>query len=264
MPGGNFDRDNNTAYPAMVSGFLLDRFEVTVGRFRKFVEAYPGSKPAPGVGEHARIEGSGWNAEGDIYLPADAAALKVALKCEQQESSWTWMDNSGDNEYLPINCLNWYVAFAFCAWDGGRLATEEEWNYAAAGGDEQRTYPWSNPADSTAIDDTYASYKCMGDGSAVWECAFSDVQSVGSRSPKGDGKWGQADLAGNLWEWVLDGFAEYPSHCNNCANIATVSRRVLRGGSRAVDESFLLSSRRHDADASGYYNGVGARCARTP
>ncbi|AUX45468.1 uncharacterized protein SOCE26_069590 [Sorangium cellulosum] len=37
---------------------------------------------------------------------------------------------------MPINRLDWYMALAFCAWNGGRLATEAEWNYAASGGSE--------------------------------------------------------------------------------------------------------------------------------
>ncbi len=67
----------------------------------------------------------------------------------------------GATKTKPINCLDWYTAFAFCAWDGGRLATEAEWNYAASGGSEHRYYPWSKPATSTAIDDSYAVY-CGG------------------------------------------------------------------------------------------------------
>ncbi|WP_437625993.1 formylglycine-generating enzyme family protein [Sorangium sp. So ce1151] len=261
VPGGMFDRGNDPAYPATVSGFLLDRFEVTVGRFRKFMEAYPGSKPAPRAGAHPLINGSGWDASWDGYLPAYAAALKPAVKCDSIYQTWT--DEAADHENLPMNCLNWYVAFAFCAWDGGRLPTEAEWNYAVAGGSEQREYPWSMPAGAEIIDPTYAAYNCTGDGSASGACAFSDIQSVGSRSPKGDGRWGQADLAGNMWEWLLDWYGEYQYECNDCAETANASQRVLRGGSWFNDTPSLLSSWRHNFDQLNYDRHVGVRCART-
>ena len=52
----------------------------------------------------------------------------------------TWTAN---NDNLPMNCITWFEAFAFCIWDGGRLPTELEWNYAAAGGSSQNVYPCS-------------------------------------------------------------------------------------------------------------------------
>ncbi|WP_437653086.1 formylglycine-generating enzyme family protein [Sorangium sp. So ce1182] len=260
VTGGTFNRGNDPVNPATVSGFLLDRFEVTVGRFRKFVAAYPGSRPAAGAGRHPLIDGGGWDIGWNIELPADAAGLRAAIKCSPVYQTWT--DAPGPNEHLPMNCLSWYVAFAFCAWDGGRPATEAEWNYAAAGGDEQRLYPWSSPADSLTIDSSYAVYGCEARGS----CAFTDVQAVGSRSPKGDGAWGQADLAGNMWEWVLDWYASaYPSDCNDCANLAAASYRVLRGGSFSNVASSLISSARNGYVVPSYGgHEVGARCARTP
>ncbi|WP_437827410.1 formylglycine-generating enzyme family protein [Sorangium sp. So ce1153] len=262
--GRRFNRDNDTRYPATVSGFLLDRFEVTVGRFRKFVEAYPASKPAEGAGRHPLIEGSGWNAAwtNENRLPAGKAELKAEVKCSSSYQTWT--DDAAEHENLPMNCLSWYVAFAFCAWDGGRLATEAEWNYAAAGGDDQREYPWSAPASSTTIDGTYAVYDCMGDASMPRSCAFSDIQPVGSRSRRGDGKWRQADLAGNLWEWVLDWYEAYPNKCSNCANLTATSGRVLRGGGWGFSASALLSSGRSNNGPSNRGDFVGARCARTP
>ncbi|MFH0902030.1 MAG: SUMF1/EgtB/PvdO family nonheme iron enzyme [Pseudomonadota bacterium] len=263
VSGGTYNRSNNFSYPATVSDFLLDRFEITVGRFRRFVEAGMGTKanpPAAGAGAHPLIAGSGWDAAWNTNLPADTAALKTAVKCSSTYQTWT--DTAGANESLPQNCLNWYDLFAFCAWDGGRLPTEAEWNYAAAGGSEQRTYPWG----SAAPDGTYAVYHCMGDGSAAGSCAFTDILVVGSRSSKGDARWGQSDLAGSMWEWTLDWYnSTYPTPCVDCANLVPAIYRSIRGGSfDYLGVDYLASSYRSYYTPAPRGSSFGGRCARTP
>jgi formylglycine-generating enzyme required for sulfatase activity len=263
VPGGTFYRsyDNVTytsmTYPATVDAFYLDKYEITVGRFRQFVNVGMGTQsslPAPGAGVHPLIASSGWDAEWNANLPADTAALKAKLKCSATDQTWT--DTAGDNESRPQNCMDWYTAFAFCAWDGGRLPTEAEWNYAAAGGSEQRVYPWSVPPTSTTIDDSYAVY-C---GSS---CDSS--QNVGSKSPKGDGKWGQSDLAGNLWEWTLDWHGSYQVPCSNCADLIdpAADSRVIRGGRYFGSAPQLLASYRGSVLPGLHNQYVGFRCART-
>jgi formylglycine-generating enzyme required for sulfatase activity len=226
-----------------------------MGRFRKSVEAGKGimtSPPADGSGANPNLPGSGWQSAWNASLAANTSALTSAVKCFTGYETWT--DSTGSNENRPINCTTWYEAFAFCIWDGGRLPTEAEWNYAAAGGSEQRAYPWSSayPPGSTTIDSSYAVYNT------------SSAANVGSKSPKGDSKWGQADMAGNVWERVLDWYASYPNPCNNCANLTVASNRVFRGGSFGLSASSLLSSIRiADIPSSrGFY--MGSRCARTP
>jgi formylglycine-generating enzyme len=245
------------SFPATVSDFRLDTYEITVGRFRKFVAGYPGNLPTAGAGKNANSPSDpGWgDPSWNASMPADQAALTVAVKCGYYTSTWT--DSVAGNETLPMNCINWYEAFAFCIWDGGRLPTEAEWNYAAAGGSEQRAYPWSSPPTSTTIDDTFAVY-CGG--------SCGTTQHVGLKSPKGDGRWRQADMAGNVFEWVLDWFLRpYPNPCNNCATTAVTSYRVFRGGSFGSSSSTwdLLSSYRNDNPPTIRSSGLGSRCARS-
>jgi len=260
VPGGSFLRCydgvdfKDNSFPATVSDFALDRYEVTVGRFRAFVKAGQGTKaspPAAGAGAHPLITGSGWDSAWNVNLVADMPSLKSAIKCDQSNATWT--DAPGVNENRPMNCLLWYEAFAFCAWDGGRLPTDAEWNNAASGGNEQRYYPWSNPPTSTTIDSTYAVYSVGG--------TSTNARDVGSKSPKGDGKWGHADLGGNEWEVVLDWFNSPYSRniCINCADLTAAATRVIRGG------GFLDLPRVADRGAADpmYRNyDVGFRCAR--
>ncbi|MGA7743373.1 MAG: SUMF1/EgtB/PvdO family nonheme iron enzyme [Polyangia bacterium] len=269
VPGGTFYRSydgvdfTDKSYPATVNDFYLDKYEITVGRFRQFVNAGMGtqlSPPAAGAGANPAIMGSGWDSTWNTNLSLNTASLEAAISCGAPGGTafQTWTNTAGRNESMPVNCVDWYTAFAFCAWDGGRLATEAEWNYAAAGGSEQRYYPWSSPPTSTTIDDSYAVYNC--DGSCI-------PLNVGSKSPKGDGKWGQTDLAGNVWEWTLDWYASpYLMPCTNCADIteASASNRVVRGGDFNGPALNLRSANRLiNYVQSDSYDFIGARCART-
>jgi formylglycine-generating enzyme required for sulfatase activity len=93
--------------------------------------------------------------------------------------------------------------------------------------------------------------------------ATTGAQNVGSKSPKGDGKWGQSDLAGNLWEWTLDWYANYATTCNNCADLTAASYRVIRGGLFFFSASYLRSAGRNYSYPWYVNYSIGARCART-
>ena len=204
----------DAGYSTSVSSFRFDVFEVTVGRFRAFADALAGGiagwtsssgglSPPVGAGRHTHLHNgnglldshsggyeTGWQ-PGWPAMPTSSATWTTALtSCTSSFDTW----NAGDDA-LPISCVTWYEAYAFCIWDGGFLPSVSEFNYAYIGGTNEWTYPWGNSAPSPSL----AVYKPGFTGAG----AFNGIAPVGS-VPAGKARWGQLDLAGNLWEWVLD------------------------------------------------------------
>lgn len=261
--------------PATVSGFRLDRYLVTVGRFRQFVGAWNGGwRPAAGSGKHAHLSGgNGLNATGGGYEPgwvttdnSNVAPTSANLACDASFATWT--NTAGGQESLPINCVTWWEAYAFCIWDGGFLPAEAEWEWAAAGGSEQRRYPWGSTAPGTACPGPgcqYAIYGCYYPSGSSGPCAgvFAHIAPVGTAT-SGAGRWGQLDLAGEMYEWNLDWYATYVDPCTDCANLTSAPTRVIRGGDFGDDSSSLLPPYRLDGTPTYRSQITGLRCARTP
>jgi sulfatase modifying factor 1 len=275
--------------PATVSTFRLDKYDVTVGRFRQFAKAWNGGTgftPRAGSGKHTHLNGgaglvdvgappdagtlyeTGWN-------PSDSSSIaptNANLACDPYA---TWTVEAGSNENLPINCVSWLEAYAFCIWDGGFLPSEAEWGYAAAGGNQQRTYPWGSADPGT--ESQYAIYGCYHpSGPPGFMCSgVSNIAPVGTVAG-GAGLFGQLDLAGEVSQWTLDWFDDYrPSSadggialCTDCANLTGAVGRLIRGGDFAEDETTLLGPYRDFYFSAPPNTGrdlrVGFRCARSP
>lgn len=285
VTGGTFYRAylNNGSGPtdlaalATVSSFRLDKYDVTVGRFRQFVSAWNGGSgwlPPMGSGKHIHLNGgqgltnsasagtyeTGWLASDD----SNVSPTNEYLGCDP---AWdTWTDSPGGHENLPIICVNWWESYAFCIWDGGFLPSEAEWEYAAAGGSQQREYPWGSAAPGTG--NQYAIYDCYYDPPGC--SGVSSIAPVGT-PVLGAGAWGQLDLAGNVWEWTLD-WADYPwfmnyqGSCTDCAYLTAPlpqSERVFRGGDYLNSAQNMQSSLRSEGDPAER-DDQGFRCARTP
>jgi sulfatase modifying factor 1 len=280
VPGGAFYRsyDGTThtdkSYPATVSSFRLDKYLVTVGRFRQFVTAVIGGwLPAQRSGKHTHLNGGqgladrnspgasyelGWDTAWNSHLPKTLTAWTsdVAgwLGCSSNPGTWT--RSSGKNENLPVICLSIYEAYAFCIWDDGFLPSNAEYEYAYVGGSDQRVHPWSAPPTSDVIDCSYANYvsfdfQCP---SCSRPCVYPPNRhigpwgfpnTVGSESPKGDGRWGHTDLEGNAGEETLDIGPLGPRSCKSCGACVDCAY----GGPEGQD--FRLP-------------GNGVRCARSP
>jgi formylglycine-generating enzyme required for sulfatase activity len=259
IPGGAFYRNDdegthtNHDAPATVSDFRLDRFEVTVKRFRAFLNHDPRFLP-DGAGANPHAPGTGWQSSWNANLPIqpDTASGRA---CTDAGDPMTFTFFPSDHDTLPMNCINWYEAFLFCQWDGnGRLPTIAEWNYAAAGGAEQRAYPWSNPPSDLLLDPAHANYGCDAG------CANAAL-AVGSDSPAGDGRWGHADLSGNVREWVFDYFSQdLPVPCADCALILGGPTRGQRGGGFKDSDAFMQVAAYTYANPLRMDANVGFRC----
>ena len=278
--------------PATISSFRLDKYLVTVGRFRQFVAAWNngmGFLPSAGAGKHTHLNGglglvdvgapvdagvvyeTGWVTSYDGHVaPTDA---NLACANTSYPATWTntWTNMVGSQENLPINCVNWYERYAFCIWDGGFLPSEAEWEYAAVGGSQQRLYPWGSTDPGTVCPGTgceYAIYSCVYPSSGTYggvSCSgLTNIAPVGTAG-LGAGYWGQLDLAGELWEGVLDWYTAYVNPCVDCANLSEVSlSRMVRGG--AYYEPLVPSSLRYEygPGSDDRSSVVGFRCARAP
>lgn len=169
-------------------------------------------------------------------------------------------DRSDRRDY-PVNCVDWSMATAYCAWAGKRLPTEEEWEYAARG-PEGRRFPWGDAQPSP---------------DALNGCGDECVHAMRARGKplqglyRGDDKWpftapvarfapgpfGLHDMAGNVWEWTASRYCAYGS--SGCSD----PRRVVRGGSwQVVDWTFVRTVDREPYDPTTRNAQVGFRCAK--
>lgn len=168
-----------------VPTFCMDTTEVTAAAYRACV-----------VAERCTLEHT------DVFLPGSDARWigLLSLFCNAQRL---------ERRDHPMNCVDFSQAEAYCRAAGGRLPTEDEWEWAARGGDEGRVYPWGDdPPDETrlnacgiecqkAFEAEGATHKTM----YQTEDGFPGTAPVGS-FPKGASRDGILDLGGNVFEWT--------------------------------------------------------------
>lgn len=254
-----------TAAAVKVDAFSLGRYEVTVGRFRAFLADYDrflANNPDVGAGGDPHNLKAGWQCgwRGNAKLYSQTAAAfhsnLAARSCNPKIETWL-TDPARANDDKPMTCVNWYEAYLFCIWDSARLPTDAEWNFAAAGGDMQRAYPWGTPDVLDVNDTSYANVGSTG--------ADIFLDDVGSH-PKGKARWGQMDLAGNASELVLDGCGNpntYSTEATDPVDSDKVAfpNDIARGGSYKYPWLYARTGYRLQTADGRAYDDLGWRCA---
>jgi formylglycine-generating enzyme required for sulfatase activity len=150
-----------------MTAFQLDRKEVTIGRYRQFLEIHP---------DYQRPEG--WIEEVD----------------ENQRFQ-------GD-ELKPVTQVGRADALAYCNWLGKTLPTEAQWEFAARGPDAH-PYPWgASPTPSCG----YAVRQLVNSDRDSELCARGGEWKPPCSATDGNNAQGVCDLIGNVREWTLDGY----------------------------------------------------------
>ena len=165
-----------------------------------------------------------------------------------------WHKSNSDN--LPVNCVDWSQAAAFSKWAGGRLPTEAEWEYAARSGGKARKWPWGDEhptCERVVMENIYCG------------CNLNRSWPVCSKTA-GNTDHQLCDMAGNVMEWVQDGYHEnYRGAPKNGGawERKAGSSRVIRGGSYCADYDGIRTTYRSPGDPGEPTTVVGFRLARS-
>jgi formylglycine-generating enzyme len=305
IPGGEFTmgtdsemgwRDEKPTHRVAVSGFWMDKTEVTNAQFAEFVEATgyvtTAEKP-PNLEEIMKQQPPGTPPpKKENLVPGSLVFYKTAgpVKNFSDVSQWwrwtpgaCWKNPEGPGSDLksrenhPVVHVSWDDTVAYCKWAGKRLPTEAEWEFAARGGLDGKLNVWG--------DEPYSEEKPQGNmwqGAFPWKNTAIDryerTAPVKNFKPNG---YGLYDMAGNVWEWCADRYRAdlYAKRAGQAIVVnptgpetafdprnPRVDSHAQRGGSFLCCDSFCSRYRpsgRHGCSPDTGMSHVGFRCVMT-
>ncbi|RMH69717.1 MAG: PKD domain-containing protein [Gemmatimonadetes bacterium] len=234
IPAGNFHmgdfRGEPDAQPQIIvflDTYYIDKYEVTNAQYAEFLN---------------RIN----------YTPTDDKFIEISHPdCKIYYDSDQGFKVEPGYEYYPVVCVSWYGADAYAKALNKRLPTEAEWEKAARGEQDVRSYPWGN--------------QWIPNIANTRELSLGSGPTKVGRFPAGESPYGVVDLIGNVSEWCADWYQEdfYQRHSGkNPAGPVSGTMRVYRGGSYSDLGAHARVFDRAAASPDAKHPTRGFRCAR--
>lgn len=250
-PGEGYrDDGEEPVHEVRIEPFSISPVAVTNADFAAFTDA---------TGYVTLAEADGWSFVFGGLLPDDFPPTRAvaATPWWRQVFGADWRHPEGPQSGLtdradhPVVHVTWDDAQAYCAWNGTRLPTEAEWEYAARGGLERRSFPWGDDLEPDGVhrmnvfQGTFPDENTAADG-------WTATCPVDAFEPNG---YGLHNMTGNVWEWCSDWFARDAYTATGRLNPTGPTHgthRVMRGGSYLCHHSYCRRYR------------VAARSSNTP
>lgn len=278
--------DARPIHKVRITGFWLDKTTVTNEQFAQFANATnyvtmaerkPEIKDFPDAPPENLVAGSLV-----FKAPDHRVALNNHYQWWQYVPGANWRHPEGPNSEIknrmdhPVVHIAWQDAMAYACWAGKRLPTEAEYEYAARGGLDRKTFAWG---DNLKPKSKWQANIWQGNfpSENTREDGYFSTAPVASFPANG---FGLFDMAGNVWQWCLDwyGASYYQTLAKKTANNPHgpedsfdpkepgVKKRVQRGGSFLCSDQYcaryLVGARgKGEPDSSSCH--VGFRCAQS-
>jgi sulfatase modifying factor 1 len=238
MGSGEHADEEGPAHQATVASFWIDRFDVTNGEFAKFIAAtgyVTEAERKPNPKDYSKIPPNKLTAGGAVFRPrANGSSAEDDMEWWEFVKGANWRHPFGPkssiagHENEPVVQVSYNDARAYAQWVGRELPTEEQYEYAARGGLDGKTYAWGDVLTPGG--------KWMAN---VWQGHFPD-QNTGEDGYRGlapvgcfpQNGYGLYDMIGNVWKWTTSLY--FPKQA--ASTPASRVQRVVKGG------SFLCSS----------------------
>lgn len=279
--------DARPIHRVRLNGFWIDRTEVTNEQYARFVKAThyvttAEQKPKPEDFPRAPAEKL---VAGSIVFtpPSRPVSLGDPYAWWRYVPGANWQHPEGPDSNIqgrekhPVVHIAYDDAVAYCRWEGKRLPTEAEFEYAARGGLDRKRYSWGDefmPRGRHMANTFQGHFPDTNTG----EDGHIATAPVASFPPNG---YGLFDMSGNVWEWTSDWYR--PDYYRILAAKGVVAlnptgplesfdpeepglaKRVQRGGSFLCTDQYCsryMPGGRGKGEPSSSTNHVGFRCVK--